>query len=225
MLLQVKNLTKNYTRAGKSFAAVDHLDLSIEAGEFVHITGRSGSGKSTLLSLVAGLLTPDEGEILYGDEPFHSWDEEQRARYRNSHIGVVPQLSTLLGSLNILENVLLPWYLQKREGDSYGRARYLLDKLGIRHLETSYPKTLSGGEIRRALLARALMNEPKLLLADEPTSDLDPENTAEVMKLFKSLNDEGVTLLVVTHELDTLEYGSRVLQLSEGRFVEETRHD
>lgn len=219
-MLKIQGLTKYYERAGNRFAAVDHLDLEIKAGEFVHITGRSGSGKSTLLSLIAGLLTADEGSILFGGEPFHSLDEEQRALYRNAHIGIVPQMSTLLSSLNVLENILLPWYLQPRDGDADGRARYLMEKLGIRGLETAYPRTLSGGELRRVLLARALMNEPELILADEPTSDLDPENTREVMQIFRRLNEEGVTLLVVTHEMDTLEYGSRVLELSEGRFTE-----
>lgn len=224
-MLKIRGLTKYYERSGSRFAALDHVDLDIQDGEFVHITGRSGSGKSTLLSLVAGLLTADEGTILFGDQPFHSWDEEQRAVFRNGKIGIVPQLSTLLASLNVLENVLLPWYLQPREGDAAGRARYLLDKLGIRHLEKAYPRTLSGGELRRVLLARALMNEPDLILADEPTSDLDPENTREVMELFRRLNEEGKTLLVVTHEMDTLEYGTRVLELCEGRFVQPEGQD
>lgn len=218
--LVIRNLSKHFERPTGPVTVLDGLDLRVESGAFVHITGRSGSGKSTLLSLIAGLLVPDSGEVWIGDRSISALDEEERARVRNERIGVVPQQSTLLQSLTVLDNVVLPWFLYPSEGDAYGRARYLLDKLGIRSLEYALPHTLSGGEIRRVLIARALMNEPTLLLADEPTADLDPENTQEVLDLFRKLNQEdGVTLLVVTHELDTLTYGNQVQKLENGRFI------
>ncbi|ADC91116.1 ABC transporter, ATP-binding protein [Mageeibacillus indolicus UPII9-5] len=219
-MLQITNLTKKYHRGEHEVCAVDNLNLHVKQGEFVHIIGHSGSGKSTLLSLTAGLLTPDSGEIRIAGEAFSSLPAEKRAVFRNRHIGVVPQMPTLLASLNIFDNVALPWYLAKRDGDVSGRVYYLLEELGIRNLAESMPHTLSGGEIRRALIARALMMEPELLLADEPTSDLDPERTTEVMQLFQQINKNGTTLLVVTHELDTLSYGDRVLELAGGKFKE-----
>lgn len=222
-MLQLEQVTKRYLRNEQSFAAVDRVSLHLEEGDFVHIVGRSGSGKTTLLSLVAGLLHPDEGKISLAGETFSALDEEARARFRNRHIGVIPQHSTLLSSLTVLDNVVLPRFLYEKEGDIYGRALYLLEKLGVRELEKAYPKTLSGGEQRRVLIARALMNEPELLLADEPTSDLDPESTETVMQLLQGLNEEGMTLLVVTHELDTLRYGKRVLRMDRGQLREESR--
>lgn len=223
MMLDIRDLSKYYSRNSQRFAAVDGVNLHVGEGEFVHIIGRSGSGKTTFLSLLAGLLRLDAGSIHLAGQEMSAMDEEARALFRNRHIGVVPQQSTLLSSLTVLDNVVLPRFLYSREGDIYGQARYLLDKLGIRALENSYPRTLSGGELRRVLIARALMNEPDILLADEPTSDLDPESTEMVMEILSGLNKEGRTLLVVTHELDTLRYGQRVLRMERGKLTPEVR--
>lgn len=219
-MLELKNVSKQYQRGSQTIHALRSLNLTVQQGEFIHVIGKSGSGKSTLLSLVAGLLHPTEGQILYQSVAFSDLSEDERALFRNQNFGIVPQSSTLLPALTVLENVILPWYLQKREGDSDGRARYLLDKLGIRNLETAYPRMLSGGELRRVLIARALMCDPQFILADEPTSDLDQENTEAVLNLFRNIHAEGKTLMVVTHELDTLAYGQRILTLKDGVFVD-----
>lgn len=203
-MLCVKQLSKSFQRADTRVEALQDVHFQVETGAFVQITGPSGSGKSTLLSLLAGLLVPDAGEITYGDSCFSALDEEERARFRNAHLGIVPQTSTLLRALPVLENVVLPWYLYPREGDAYGRGRYLLEQLGIRYLEKAMPSTLSGGELRRVLLARALMNDPQWVLADEPTADLDPENAEAVMALLRKIPEQGKTLIMVTHDRDAL---------------------
>lgn len=217
-MLEITGLSKNYKRGEHLISALDNINLQLQDGEFLHIIGHSGSGKSTLLSLIAGLLTPDAGEIKIAGTSFSSLTDEERAIFRNKHIGVIPQMPTLLSSLNVFDNVAMPAYLAKKDTDIEGRAWYLLAELGIRELANALPNTLSGGEIRRVLIARALMMEPELILADEPTSDLDPERTKEVMELFQRINKQGTSLIVVTHEHDTLSYGDRVLELVSGRF-------
>lgn len=217
-MLEITGLSKNYKRGEHLIPALDNINLQLQDGEFLHIIGHSGSGKSTLLSLIAGLLTPDSGQINIAGTDFSALDDEKRAIFRNKHIGVVPQMPTLLGALSVFDNVAMPAYLAKHDSDITGRVWYLLDELGIRNLASALPNTLSGGEIRRVLIARALMLEPELILADEPTSDLDPERTKEVMELFQRINKQGTSLIVVTHEHDTLSYGDRVLELASGRF-------
>lgn len=217
-MLNVKALTKKYQRADQIITALDKVDLQLADGEFLHIIGHSGSGKSTLLSLIAGLLSPDDGEINIDGTDFGSLSDEQRAVFRNQHIGVIPQMPTLISSLTVFDNVAMPCYLSKKDVDIAGRVYYLLRELGVQNLATAMPHTLSGGEIRRVLIARALMMEPQLILADEPTADLDPQNTREVMELFQRIHKQGTSLIVVTHEHDTLNYGDRVLELIGGRF-------
>ena len=147
-------------------------------------------------------------------------NDEKKSEFRNKNIGFIPQSPALLSYLNILENIRLPYEMYQKDGDSEGRARYYLQELGLEHLANSYPKELSGGELRRIIIARALMNDPKIIIADEPTSDLDIEATKEVMDLLKKINDNGTTVLIVTHELDTLKYGKKVFTMSEGILTE-----
>ncbi|MDR2943032.1 MAG: ATP-binding cassette domain-containing protein, partial [Treponema sp.] len=138
---------------------------------------------------------------------------------RNERIGFVPQGASLLSNFTVLENICIPWFLFKREGDPEERALALLEKTGISHLAASYPKELSGGEMRRVAIARALINNPALLIADEPTSDLDAETTAEIMKLLSAIAKEGTAVLIVTHELDTLSYGNKVYSMNSGNLT------
>lgn len=217
-MLNVKALTKKYQRGGQTITALDKIDLQLADGEFLHIIGHSGSGKSTLLSLIAGLLSPDVGEINIAGTDFGSLPDEQKAVFRNKYIGVIPQMPTLISSLTVFDNIAMPCYLSKKDVDIPGRVWYLLSELGVQNLATAMPHTLSGGEIRRVLIARALMMEPQLILADEPTADLDPQNTREVMDLFQRIHKQGTSLIVVTHEHDTLNYGDRVLELIGGHF-------
>ena len=215
-MLEIKNISKTYNRQGKDFFAVKDVNLNISDGDFIHIIGRSGSGKSTFLNIVAGLLSADKGSLSLDGTNYMELSDEEKSEFRNKNIGFIPQSPALLSYLNVLENIRLPYDMYEKEGDSEGKARYFLNELGLEHLAKSYPKELSGGELRRIIIARALMTEPKILIADEPTSDLDIEATKEVMDLLKKINEKGTTVLVVTHELDTLKYGKKVYTMSEG---------
>ena len=215
-MLEIKNISKSYSRQGKDFFAVKDVNLNISDGDFIHIIGRSGSGKSTFLNIVAGLLSVDKGSLSLDGTNYMELHDEEKSEFRNKNIGFIPQSPALLSYLNVLENIRLPYDMYEKDGDSEGKARYFLNELGLEHLAKSYPKELSGGELRRIIIARALMTEPKILIADEPTSDLDIEATKEVMELLKKINEKGTTVLVVTHELDTLKYGKKVYTMSEG---------
>ena len=215
-MLEIKNISKSYNRQGKDFFAVKDVNLNISDGDFIHIIGRSGSGKSTFLNIVAGLLSADKGSLSLDGTNYLELSDEEKSEFRNKNIGFIPQSPALLSYLNVLENIRLPYDMYEKDGDSEGKARYFLNELGLEHLAKSYPKELSGGELRRIIISRALMNEPKILIADEPTSDLDIEATKEVMDLLKKINEKGTTVLVVTHELDTLKYGKKVYTMSEG---------
>jgi putative ABC transport system ATP-binding protein len=218
-LLELKELTKEYKRGGRTFNAVNQVSLSLEPGDFISIIGRSGSGKSTLLNMSAGLLRPTGGAVLFEGNDIHRLKDKEISFLRNEKIGYVPQGQSLLSNFTVFDNVCIPWFLFKREGDVEGRAFILLEKVGISHLAASYPRELSGGEMRRAAIARSLINEPRLLIADEPTSDLDAETTAEIMGLFSRIAGEGTAVLIVTHELDTLNYGNRTYAMDAGNLL------
>lgn len=219
MLWEVAKVSKKYERGGRSFPAVDSLSLSMDRGEFVCLLGRSGSGKTTLLNMIAGLLTPDFGQITFDGIDIYSLDDRARTLWRNEKLGYVPQGASLLANLTALDNVRLPFFLQARAGESQKKARGLMSDLGIAKLENSYPAALSGGEMRRVALARALMNSPELIIADEPTSDLDVETAGEIISLLSLLNDRGCTLLVATHDLELSRCGGSVLTMAEGRLT------
>ena len=219
-MLEIKNISKSYNRQGKDFFAVKDVNLNISDGDFIHIIGRSGSGKSTFLNIVAGLLSADKGSLSLDGTNYMELSDEEKSEFRNKNIGFIPQSPALLSYLNVLENIRLPYDMYEKDGDSEGKARYFLNELGLEHLAKSYPKELSGGELRRIIIARALMTDPKILIADEPTSDLDIEATKEVMDLLKKINEKGTTVLIVTHELDTLKYGKKVYTMSEGVLTE-----
>lgn len=219
MVLEVKGLCKEYMRGSQPFYAVDHVDFSMDKGDFVSIIGRSGSGKSTMLNLIAGLLDPTEGTVTISGKCLSGLNDEELSAVRNSILGYVPQGQTILSNLNVLDNVRLPFYFSKREGTSTARAMELLEQVGIGHLAESLPKELSGGELRRVSIARALMCSHELLVLDEPTGDLDPETTAEIMELLKSIAEQGTAVLMVTHELDTTTYGNRTYVMDRGRLT------
>jgi putative ABC transport system ATP-binding protein len=221
MILEVKELTREFKRGNIRFAAVKDVNLSLAAYDFLSIIGRSGSGKSTLLNLIAGLLKPTSGSIEIEGRNIMDFDDAELSQYRNSKIGFVPQGQSVLSNLTVLDNVRLPFYLFRREGNSVERAMTLLEQVGIGHLAHSYPKQLSGGELRRVSIARALVNHPVLLIADEPTGDLDAQTTAEIMKLFRRISEEGTAVLMVTHEPDTIDYGNRIFLMDSGVLKEQ----
>jgi putative ABC transport system ATP-binding protein len=220
MFLQAKGLSKQYQRGGETFSAVDNANLSVGRGDFVCIAGRSGSGKSTLLNMLAGLLPPDSGSLLFAGADMPAMKDKALAALRNDRLGYIPQGACALADLTVFDNVRLPWYLSRRQGDASGRAAFLLGEVGVARLAGMLPAQLSGGELRRVLIARALMNEPELLIADEPTSDLDRETTGEIMELFARINKTGVTILLVTHEPEALAFGNRILAMESGRLTE-----
>jgi ABC-type lipoprotein export system ATPase subunit len=220
-MLELKQLKRVYDRGGTgSFTAVENVDINIMCGDFVNIIGRSGSGKSTMLNMIAGLLRPTSGKILMDGTDLWSMKDKDMAKIRNSKIGYIPQGLSLLSNLTILDNVRLPFFLAKREGSSTERAMNLLEEMRIQNLAERYPAQLSGGEIRRAAIARALINSPEILIADEPTGDLDEETTKEVMKFFSQIHCNGITIIMVTHEYDITRYGNRVCSMSSGRLFE-----
>ncbi len=220
MLLKLEALSKTYQRAGRDFNAVENVDFALNEGDFISIIGRSGSGKTTLLNMISGLVKPSAGKVMLLGEDLYSKTDDAISKIRNTTIGFIPQQIALLGNLNVIENVCLPYFLYPREGDPLGKAHIILEQLGIAHLAKSYPKELSGGERKRVLIARAMLNEPKLIIADEPTSDLDVESTKEVMQIFQKLNRDGTSLILVTHELDTVDYTKKLYTMSEGSLIE-----
>ncbi len=215
-MLEAIDVTRHYTRGTTPFAAVDGVSLRVEGGEFVNVLGRSGSGKSTLLSLFAGLLQPTSGAVRVLGQDLQALGDTGLSALRNDRLGIVPQGQSALRSLTVLENVALPHLLLPRAGDGRGKAMALLERLGIGHLAHSFPRELSGGELRRMAIARALINAPALLLADEPTSDLDAETTAQVLTLFRERAREGAAVIVVTHDRDALAYGTRACTMDAG---------
>ena len=216
MHLEIKNLRKDYKRGETTFSAVKDVNLEVNGGDFISVVGHSGSGKSTLLNLIAGLLLPTSGEILLDGESVIISSDDKASGLRNTVIGHIPQGQSLLSNLTVFDNVRLPFYLSEREGDPSDQVHELLTGLGIGSLAGSYPKSLSGGEARRVAIARALINKPAILLADEPTSDLDAENTDEIMLLFKRIAKEGTAVIMVTHDQRTLNAVDRSYTMEDG---------
>ncbi len=216
MLLEALNISKTFKRREEDFYAVKNVDFSLSKGEFVFICGRSGSGKTTLLNLLAGLLNADSGTVLYNDKNIFEFSDNEKSFYRNEYIGFVPQTIGSLPNLSVLDNVRLPHFLFKRDGDGKDRALFLLEMMGIAGLKDELPKNLSGGETKRMLIARALMNSPTVLIADEPTSDLDSSTTKDVMSALKCINAEGTAVIIVTHDNDILSSDIKTYTMSDG---------
>ena len=216
MLLKTKSLSKSFARGKNSFFAVKDVDFSISASDFVFIVGRSGSGKTTFLNLISGILDPTQGQVFFEDEDILSMSDTAKSFYRNESIGFVPQSLAYLPNLSVFDNVRVPFFLFNRDGDSEGRALSLLELMDIAHLKNEMPQNLSGGEIKRMLIARALMNSPKLLIADEPTANLDKETSETVMNLIKSVNKLGTAVLIVTHDSEILDENSTIYKMDAG---------
>ncbi|UTD12542.1 ABC transporter ATP-binding protein [Treponema denticola] len=221
MLLKTKSLSKSFARGRNSFFAVKNVDISISASDFVFIVGRSGSGKTTFLNLISGILDPTQGQVFFEDEDISSMSDTAKSFYRNESIGFVPQFLAYLPNLSVFDNVRVPFFLFNRDGDSEGRALSLLELMDIAHLKNEMPQNLSGGEVKRMLIARALMNSPKLLIADEPTANLDKETSETVMNLIKSVNKLGTAVLIVTHDSEILNEDSTIYRMDDGELKRE----
>ena len=218
-IIKTENLSKSFKRGSNTLFAVKNVNFTLEEGDFVNIIGRSGSGKSTFLNLLSGLLKPTEGKIFAKGKDMSDFSDREISKYRNEIIGFVPQSLGTLPNLNVLENVSLPYYLFKRDESAYEKAAMLLDMMGILHLKDDFPRNLSGGELKRVLIARSMINSPELLILDEPTSDLDKNTTVEIMDLLKKINSKGTALIIVTHELDILKYGNILYQMEDGSLI------
>jgi ABC-type lipoprotein export system ATPase subunit len=218
-MITLRDVAKTYTLGkDRSVEAVHGVSLEVQRGEFVIITGRSGSGKTTLLNLVAGMTRPTSGQVLLEDTDLWRLSDREQSQLRTRKLGFVFQFPSLLPSLTALENVVLPTMFAGKNGpDPYERASQLLGEVGLQDKLASYPRQLSAGQQQRVVVARALMNGPELLLADEPTSDLDEQTEQEIMALFRAIHEKtGVTILLVTHTSQLVSYGTRALRMSGG---------
>src|SRR3954447_15096274 len=219
-VLTVRGLRKTYEAEGAPVRALRGAELALDRGEFAAIMGPSGCGKSTLLNLVAGLDQADEGEIVLAGETVTGRSEDDLARMRRRHIGIVFQIFNLLEGMSALENVVLPAVVAgSPRKKAEGRARDLLDLLGLGDKAKAAPGVLSGGQRQRLAIARALANEPTLVLADEPTGALDSEGGHEIMELFRRLHAGGQTILLVTHDDEVADAGDRIVRMRDGRVV------
>jgi putative ABC transport system ATP-binding protein len=221
-VLRTRRLRKTFESEGIPVRALRRVDLTVAGGEFVAIMGPSGCGKSTLLNLVAGLDSPSDGEIVLAGIPLTDKDENERARIRRAHIGIVFQFFNLLEEMSVLENVALSAAIagcSRRQAEA--RARDLLDLLGLGDKAPEMPGVLSGGQRQRLAIARALANQPTLLLADEPTGALDSVGGREVLELFRRLHARGQTILLVTHDQEVAGAAGRIVTMRDGRLPDE----
>ncbi|MDO5531374.1 ABC transporter ATP-binding protein [Sutterella sp.] len=216
-LIEIRSAGMRYERGGRPFWALRNASLSVAAGDFVTVLGRSGSGKSTLLNIIVGLLTPTEGEVFLAGKNLAGLTDAARSELRNAAVGYVPQSAGLIPTLTVLENVRLPWYIAGTRGaEPEGRAAELLAKVGLADLADQYPGALSGGELRRVAIARALMCSPAVVVADEPTSNLDPASAQTVVELFRGIALDGGAVLMVTHDTFSLDASTRIFDMAGG---------
>jgi putative ABC transport system ATP-binding protein len=217
-LIDLRNLVKNYRTGGGEVNVLKEINLTIGPGEFVSVMGPSGSGKSTLINMITGIDRPSGGEVLVDGQAVHVLSEDELARWRGRSIGVIFQFFQLIPTLTILENIILPMdFCGKFSGrERPQRAMQLLSRVGIPEQAHKLPSTLSGGQQQRAAIARALANDPPLLVGDEPTGNLDRHTASEMFSLFESLREEGKTILIVTHDRELSERTRRVIHLLDG---------
>lgn len=223
-LVRLAHVTKQFTEAGRQRSILQGVDMTFQEGEFAVILGKSGSGKSTLLNVISGIDEPDSGDIWISNTLVTGLNEHHRTLFRRDHLGIVFQFFNLIPTLNVLENILLPYELRgasRREGEA--QARDLLEKVGLADRAKTYPDRLSGGEQQRVAIARALVHQPLLILADEPTGNLDTETGDSVMRLLLSLTrDMGRTLIMVTHNMEVVSLADRAFRLWDGVLSEVT---
>jgi putative ABC transport system ATP-binding protein len=224
-VIQVGDVVKTYPLGAGEFVAINHLSLDVDDGEFVAVVGRSGSGKTTLLNLLAGIDRPTSGTVCVAGADLGSLSESGLAAWRGRNVGLVFQFFQLLPTLTVVENVMLPMDFAKTipPGERPGRAQHLLERVGVGDQADKLPAALSGGQQQRAAIARALANDPPVLLADEPTGNLDSTTAEAVLALFADLHADGRTIVVVTHERDIRSIAGRQVTLVDGRVVDDER--
>jgi len=218
-MIEIKGLTKEYMVGKQVIKAADSVSLTIEQGAFVSIVGHSGSGKTTLLSLIGGLTRPDSGTVVIDGTDLWQVDDDNLSELRSSKMNFIYQFASLIPTLTAVDNVLLPSMfskIKKKKAD----AEHLLDLVGLSDKTGAYPAELSGGQQRRVAIARSFLNDPRIILADEPTGDLDEETEAEILQLFKKMNQEHrVTFVLVTHNLSLAARTNKIYQMNNGKLT------
>ena len=221
-MIEIHDLTKVYRTANVETSALSHINLEIKAGEFIAIMGPSGCGKSTLLNVLGMLDSPDSGRYAFNGEDVAGYAESQLADIRKHNIGFIFQSFNLVDELSVADNVMLPLLYQKVPAkERQGRVQAVLERVGIAHRADHRPQQLSGGQQQRVAVARAVITNPKLILADEPTGNLDTVNGEEVLELLNQLNGDGTTIIMVTHDQGHAEHASRIVQMLDGRVLSE----
>ena len=218
LLYKVNNLTKIFGKDQNCVTALKSVDLEIFEGDFIAITGLSGSGKTTFLNILAGLIPATDGQVLLGNENILNWNDKQLSDYRNLSLGYVMQNFGLINTLNVLNNVLLPIKKNKRKYKNIA-----IEKLSILKIDSktkALPYQLSGGQKQRVAIARALINNPKVILADEPTGALDSENSQNIIDILKQINDNGTTIILVTHEESIARQCKKIIKFQDGKIVD-----
>jgi len=216
-MIKLKNIEKYYTNKFIKTFVLRNINLEIREGEFLSVMGPSGSGKSTLLNIIGMLDTPSGGEYFFYDEPVHKKSEKQLTELHRNHIGFVFQSYHLIDELTVYENIEMPLLYQKVKADERkGRVAEILDRFNMVAKKDLFPNQLSGGQQQLAAIGRAIIGNPKLILADEPTGNLHTDQGKEIMELLKKLNQEGTTIIQVTHSAENAKYGNRIVKLSDG---------
>ena len=216
-MIEVRGITKKYAIDSQILKAVDNVSFSAKKGEMISIIGHSGSGKTTLLSLIGGLTRPDSGQVLIDDRDIWTMDDDSLSEFRNRKISFIYQFSSLIPTLTAIENIMLPTAFGNYSEDIEGYAKELLDVVGLKDKMGAYPSHLSGGQQRRIAIARAFINRPEIVLADEPTGDLDEETETEVLSLFSRINRENTTtFIIVTHNKEIASRAGKQLRMSNG---------
>ena len=223
MVLKAEKVSKWFLRnrnGSNRFFALNETDFTLKEGEITVIAGHSGSGKSTFLNILSGLLTPSSGRVLADNKDIYGMTDKELSAFRNENYGLIPQGQTPVYSLSVIENVLLPYSIYSGYGklpaDVTERADGLLKKLGIIELKDVMPSELSGGELRRMAISRALMKNPQIIMADEPTGDLDDKNTEIILNVFKDLAKEGKSVLIITHDKEVFPYSDTLYSMKNG---------
>ena len=220
-ILKVQNLTRVYGKGESTVVALDDVSFSVEKGEFVAIVGASGSGKSTLLHLLGGVDRPTKGKVFIDGKDIYSFDDDKLAIFRRRQVGLIYQFYNLIPILNVEENITLPLALDNREADRK-KLDEMLDLLGIKNRKNHLPNELSGGQQQRTSIGRALITNPTLVLADEPTGNLDSKSSDEIVNLLQKSNRElKQTIIMITHDMEIAKIADRIIKIEDGRIVEE----
>lgn len=219
-LIQLTDVTKIYHQGDNQVVALDHLDLTVSEGEFLTITGKSGCGKSTLLNILGGLDSPDQGQVMINGEDITRMDDRRLTLFRRDRVGIIFQFFNLLPILSLEENIVLPHLLKEGSNTTTPNIDRLLQEMGLYERRNHKPHELSGGEMQRAAICRALINDPEIILADEPTGNLDSASGKQVLEILRRLKDEkGKTILLVTHSQEGAAIADRVLRMRDGKLL------